>query len=145
MTYAVAGPGEIVHASTVAVAGRALVIFGPSGAGKSALALQLMALGAQLVADDRTRLTLRAGAVFAASPEAIRGRIEARGIGLLNADPAAPAPVVLAVDLALRETERMPPARHITLLGQKVRLLHDPGTAHFPAALMLYLRGGRLE
>ena len=34
--------------------GRGLLILGPSGAGKSALALQLIALGARLVADDRT-------------------------------------------------------------------------------------------
>ncbi|MDX5349528.1 MAG: serine kinase, partial [Paracoccaceae bacterium] len=46
------GP-QIVHATSVAVDGRGLLILGPSGAGKSSLALRLIALGARLVADDR--------------------------------------------------------------------------------------------
>lgn len=46
----------ILHASCVALDGRGLLILGPSGSGKSALALELMALGADLVADDRTEI-----------------------------------------------------------------------------------------
>ena len=53
----------IVHASCVARDGRAVLIRGASGSGKSGLALQLMALGAGLVADDRTRLW-REGDIF---------------------------------------------------------------------------------
>ena len=41
-----------VHGTTVARAGRAVLILGASGTGKSALALQMIALGARLVADD---------------------------------------------------------------------------------------------
>ena len=41
---ALTGP-VILHATTVAHHGRALVILGASGAGKSSLALQLIALG----------------------------------------------------------------------------------------------------
>ena len=41
-----------MHATTVALRGRGLLILGPSGSGKSTLALQLMAVGARLVADD---------------------------------------------------------------------------------------------
>ena len=52
----------ILHATCVAVDGRGLLILGPSGSGKSALALQLIALGAQLVADDRTRVSRRGAA-----------------------------------------------------------------------------------
>ena len=44
--------GVNLHASCIAVHGRGVLILGPSGAGKSSLALQLMALGADLVADD---------------------------------------------------------------------------------------------
>ncbi|MDA3887407.1 MAG: serine kinase, partial [Allgaiera sp.] len=66
------GPeGEsILHASCVALDGRGVLILGPSGAGKSGLALQLMALGARLVADDRTRLNPRAGRLIARAPSA---------------------------------------------------------------------------
>ena len=47
---------QILNASCVAWQGRGALILGRSGAGKSALALQLMALGADLVSDDRTEL-----------------------------------------------------------------------------------------
>ena len=91
--------GLLLHATCVAVEGRGVLICGPSGAGKSALGLQLMALGARLVADDQVALSRRDGALWAACPPTIRGMIEARGVGLLNADPVEGAEVVLAVDL----------------------------------------------
>ena len=55
---------ENLHASFVAINGRGVLILGPSGAGKSALALQLIAFGAKLVAGDNgacvfTRSTCR--------------------------------------------------------------------------------------
>jgi len=45
---------NVLHASCVCLEGRAVLIRGASGSGKSGLALQLIALGAALVADDRT-------------------------------------------------------------------------------------------
>ena len=80
------GPGLTLHATCVAVEGRGVLITGPSGAGKSSLALALMAYGARLVADDRVTLSQVDGALWATCPPTIRGMIEARGIGLLNAD-----------------------------------------------------------
>ena len=48
---------------------------GPSGAGKSSLALQLMAWGADLVADDRTLLRERSdGAIEALAPPTLPPR-----------------------------------------------------------------------
>jgi len=46
-----------LHATAVAFDQKAVVITGPSGAGKSSLALQMMAFGADLVADDQVILT----------------------------------------------------------------------------------------
>lgn len=133
----------ILHACCVAHAGRAVLISGASGAGKSALALQLMALGAGLVADDRTCLDARDGVLIASAPAAIRGMIEARGIGLLRAESVAHAPVRLAVDLDRAETERLPPERHTEILRCRIPLLHKVEHAHFPAAILQYLKGGR--
>lgn len=132
----------LIHASCVALDGRALLILGASGAGKSSLALQLMALGAGLVADDSTRIDLRGGWPVASAPGPIRGRIEARGVGILAADPAPPARVVVAVDLDQSETERLPPPRHMVLLGCRVALLHKAESLHFAAAILQYLKGG---
>lgn len=137
------GP-RALHATTVALGeDRGLLVLGPSGSGKSALALQLMALGARLVADDQTLLTLQDGAVIATCPAAIPGRIEARGLGILRADPLPRARLILAVDLGHEETERLPPLRHITLLGQPIALVHGQRSAHFPSSLLCYLSHGR--
>jgi HPr kinase/phosphorylase len=140
-----------LHASTVALppeAGRmaqAVLILGPSGAGKSELALQLVALGARLVADDRTALRLHDGRLVATVPPQIRGMIEVRGIGILRLPTEAEAEVALAVDLGERETERLPPRRGFAALGVTVPLLHAAETSCFPAAVMLYLRHGRSD
>ncbi|MCM2563471.1 serine kinase [Lutimaribacter sp. EGI FJ00015] len=132
-----------LHGSSVAIAGRAALITGRAGAGKSALSLQLLALGAALVADDITCLWRAGDAIIADAPDTIRGRIEARGIGILNAAAQGPAPLALWVDLDSTETERLPPLRNRPCLGLDLPLLHNPETGCFPAAIMQYLRHGR--
>ena len=132
----------VVHASSVAVDGKAVLVIGPSGSGKSALCLQLMALGATLVADDRTELISSESGLIARAPETIDGMIEARGVGLLAAESCV-ARVALVVDLEQVETDRLPPHRTYNLLGQKAPLLHKVEAAHFPAAILQYLKGGR--
>ena len=82
---------KVIHASCVALGRSAVLLVGPSGSGKSALALELMALGAELVADDRTVLSLHDTGLIASCPASIRGRIDARGVGLLAADTVARA------------------------------------------------------
>ena len=44
----------LLHASCVSINGNGVLICGSSGSGKSSLAINLIALGAELVADDRT-------------------------------------------------------------------------------------------
>jgi HPr kinase/phosphorylase len=135
---------QILHATTVAVDGRGLLILGPSGSGKSALAIRLLVLGASLVADDRTHLTASDGRITARCPApAIGGLIEARGIGLLGAPSVDSVEIALVIDLAQPETERLPPFRKVTILGCDLSLVLRPQNDHFPDALMLYLRHGR--
>jgi HPr kinase/phosphorylase len=136
--------GEILHASCVAFEGRGLLILGPSRSGKSSLAIRLIALGAVLVSDDRTRVTAREGRLTAscASPN-IHGLIEARGIGLLRAPTVESAGLALAIDLGQTESDRLPPFRTVTILGCALSLVLHPQNDHFPDALMLYLRHGR--
>lgn len=122
----------------------AVLILGASGAGKSALALQLMALGLELVADDRVIVSRRDDTLWASVPDPIRGLIEARGVGLLQAQArAAPVPLRLAIDLDATEVERLPPMRHLPLLDLALPLLHKVESPAFPAAIAQYLRGGR--
>lgn len=138
-------PPLVLHAGCVALDGRGLLITGPAGSGKSSLALALMALGARLVADDRTILSLRDGRLHATCPPALRGLIEARGIGILQADPIDGTDLSLVVDLGVTETERLPPRRTVTYLGRTVDLVQAQQNPHFPAALFTYLKGGRRE
>jgi HPr kinase/phosphorylase len=134
-----------LHASTVAMNGRAVLIRGASGSGKSGLALQLIALGADLVADDRTLIRRDGAQVSADAPRAIRGRIEARGMGLLNCPAKGPAHVVLIVDMDREEEARLPPPRREDLLGVSLPVTRKNTCAHFPAAIMTYLRHGRSD
>lgn len=133
-----------IHASCVAVDGRGLLILGPSGAGKSALALAMMAHGAALVADDRTDLVRSGGAVVADAPPALRGRIEARGVGILAAEPAGPVPLALVLDLGRAETMRLPPKRTHDVLGIGLPLVLGPYSFHLAVMMMQYLRQGRV-
>ena len=133
------------HASCVALAGRAVLIRGAAGRGKSGLALQLLALGAGLVADDRTRLRRAGASVIADAPDTIRGLIEARGTGLLRLPAAGPQPLALIVDLDRQSDTRLPPPMHTEILGVTVPLVYRSDHAHFPAAILLYLANGYLE
>ncbi|MCA8884560.1 MAG: serine kinase [Rhodobacteraceae bacterium] len=133
---------EIFHATTVAVAGTGLMITGPSGAGKSSLALQLMAWGADLVADDRTLLRERSdGAIEALAPPTLPPRIEARGVGLLPAKLSGPVRLGAVVSLSSAVTARLPEPAHCMILGQKVTLIHKSETAHFASAVLQYMKG----
>lgn len=139
-----AAPDMIRHATTVAVAGRGLMIVGPSGSGKSSLALMLMALGADLVADDRTRLWAdrQRARVWADAPLALPPLIEARGMGLLPARRCGPVPLAAVADMEQAEDARLPAPRHTKILGQNVALFHAAGNAHFAYAILQYLGAG---
>lgn len=134
----------ILHASAVAFGGRGLLILGASGSGKSGLALDLMAWGAQLIADDRTVLSRAEDGVVATAPATIDGLIEARGIGVLPVGSCGAHRIDVVMDLDQREPERIPPARQITFLGQNLPLLHKPDTSHFAAGLLHYLQAGSI-
>ena len=136
-------PPLIVHATSVAIDGRAVLLMGPSGVGKSGLALSLIALGAVLVADDQTILTSTHGTLTATCPANLRGMIEARGLGLLYAPTVEAAEVVLCVDLAREEAERLPPRRQVTFLRHRIDLVYRGTNSHFHAAVLHYMRYGR--
>ncbi len=137
--------GLIVHASTVALDGRGVIVMGAAGRGKSTLALGLLGMGGRLVADDRTCLARRGAALLAWAPPAILGRIEARGIGILAAEPAPPTAIALAVDLDRAEDTRLPPLREWSALGCSCPLIHGAQHPHLAWAIAQYLKGGRTD
>jgi serine kinase of HPr protein (carbohydrate metabolism regulator) len=107
---------ETIHASCVALGDRAILLTGPSGSGKSDLALRLLDRGAILVSDDYTVLTAHRGTLLATAPATIAGRIEVRGVGLVEIGHESGFPVGLVVDLDA-PPERMPNGRSQTIAG----------------------------
>lgn len=122
----------LVHGTAVALGDQGLVIRGPSGAGKSDLALRLLAtplggypglgippfVGIGLVSDDQVELAVRGGAVFMSAPEAIRSKLEVRGVGIVNVPSHDAVRLCLIVDLVERAAvERLPELRTVEILG----------------------------
>jgi serine kinase of HPr protein (carbohydrate metabolism regulator) len=107
---------ETVHASCVAIDGRAVLIAGASGCGKSDLALRLIDRGAGLVSDDYTALETLGATLLASPPATIAGRIEVRGVGIVERPHVARIPVALLIDLD-RPPERMPEPATVQLGG----------------------------
>ena len=132
----------IIHASTVSIGGQGALIVGPSGSGKSSLALQLMSLGAKLVADDRTKVASANQQIMATVVPTISGKIEARGVGILKVEAAGPTPVRLVIDLSQFETARLPEPHEYDLLGVTLPCLYGAPSPHFAAAILLYLGNG---
>lgn len=137
----------LLHASCVAWQGRGLLILGASGAGKSTLAVEMMAFGAALVADDRVILQRGSspGGLIADCPDSIRGRIEARGVGILNAVPQGPVALALAVDLSRSEPKRLPDHHKLDLLDRALPLVLGQGRVHLAPVLLQYLKAGRWD
>jgi HPr kinase/phosphorylase len=136
-----AGPDPVtLHATAVAFEDCAALIVGASGAGKSALALEMMARGATLVADDQVILRLENDCVMLSCPDTLCGMIEARDVGILYAAYRSSVPLSLVIDMNHEETVRLPEHRTITYLTKTFPLLHNVKSKHFPAAILQYLR-----
>ncbi|MFN3670006.1 MAG: HPr kinase/phosphorylase [Brevundimonas sp.] len=124
--------GQPTHATALAqwtprAGWRAVLVRGPSGAGKSDLALRLMGRGWRLVADDYVHVFASGGAVYAVPPKVIAGRIEARGVGIVDARARGLARLMLVVVLGGSPPERLPEPETTTLAGLPLPLLRLSG------------------
>jgi serine kinase of HPr protein (carbohydrate metabolism regulator) len=131
---------ETIHASTVALDGRAVMIIGISGSGKSDLALQLIDRGFTLVSDDQTIVQKRGERLHASAPATIRGKLEIRGVGIVPMPVVEDVPVALVVELA-SVIQRLPdPSRERMICGLSVPLISvDAQTASAPSKVSLAL------
>ena len=79
------GRHAVLHGTFLHVHGVGVLIQGAPGAGKSALALDLIARGHALVADDAVEFVRPAPAILVGrSPAVIEGYLETRGLGVLD-------------------------------------------------------------
>ena len=131
---------ETIHASTAACDGRAVLITGPSGAGKSDLTLRLLDRGFTLVSDDQTIVRRDGDRLFANSPPNLAGKLEIRGIGIIEMGCVSDVPVALIVELT-SDIQRLPDdSRERPILGVQLPLISiDALTASAPAKVALAL------
>jgi len=131
---------ETLHATAVAIDGRAVVLEGASGTGKSDLALRLIDRGATLISDDRTLLIRQGDALIVRSPGAMRGSIEVRGLGIVTVPQVDDVPLALMVRLG-GEPQRLPERRQRRIAGVAVReLAFDAFEASAPLKIEWALR-----
>jgi serine kinase of HPr protein (carbohydrate metabolism regulator) len=145
MNQAHPGPGprlsaETIHASAVARDGRAVLISGPSGSGKSDLALRLLDRGFTLVSDDQTIVRRDRDRLVATAPPNIAGKLEIRGIGIVEVERVNDVPVALIVELT-SDIQRLPDeSRERPILGVNVPLTSiDAMTASAPSKVAIAL------
>lgn len=128
-----------VHGTCVALTcvGRTtgVLLLGESGSGKSSLALNLIdqpgsgvgsaaPIVGHLVSDDQVLLAEVKGQLTASAPEATKGLLEVRGLGIVKAHTAvSPVRVELVVAHATTsEMDRMPEVQVIELAGLSLPL-----------------------
>lgn len=117
---------ENIHATTVAIENKGILIVGKSGAGKSDLALRLiMNKNAILVADDRTDIDIIDKKIICSCPKQIQGKLEVRGVGLIDFPflPSAELRLVVKLVSDYTEIERLPMPEYEDILGVKIPLI----------------------
>jgi serine kinase of HPr protein (carbohydrate metabolism regulator) len=128
----------LVHATTVAIGGRGVLLRGRSGSGKSDLALRLIDAGAKLVADDQSELRRDGDTILVRSPAPIAGLIEVRGVGIFPVDFLSNTRLALIVDLvAPQHIERLPEPNNDMILGVSLPVI---ALAPFEASAAAKLR-----
>ena len=143
-----------VHGTAIALGASAALIRGASGSGKSDLALRcigmpagpLAASAARLVADDQVLISPAAGGLIVSPPPTIAGRLEVRGLGIVEVQHVSRARLALIVDLvAPNQVQRMPEDRRVTLAGvdiPAIELAPFEASAAIKLLLCLARQGG---
>lgn len=143
---------RLVHGTAIALGGRAALIRGPAGSGKSDLALRCLAQPASgllsgqvlLIADDQVLVAVRGGTLRLTCPDAIKGLLEVRGLGIVAVPAQDEAELELLVDLvAADDVERLPdPECTAEIMGMRARKLAlYPFEASAHLKLLLALQG----
>ena len=110
----------IMHATCVDINGSGVLIVGRSGSGKSSLAINLLALGSTLVADDQCELVKKNNRFRISKPASLPNSIEIRGIGLVSVPMVVETSLDWVVNMDEAEKERLPDLRFTEIDGYKI-------------------------
>ena len=138
-----AKPGPLsqlqVHGTALMIGGEGVLLRGPSGAGKSDLALRLINGGAILVADDRVNLTRAKDGILMSAPANLMGKLEIRGLGIVQLVYASSAPLALVCDLVpAHQIDRFPDVPTETVLDQLIPAIEIDSETQSAAAKVQY-------
>ena len=133
---------KIIHASSVDINGKGIVILGKSGAGKSNLAIKLISMGAKLISDDQTHFKLIENKIIISKPETTPNFIEARGIGLIEAPFVVSAKLFCFVKITNLELKRLPNAKKKYCFGKKIKMIEFNPNYNNESSLFLSLKYG---
>jgi serine kinase of HPr protein (carbohydrate metabolism regulator) len=135
----------------VALGRTAALLRGPPGSGKSDLALRFLFLARRgpaaleaptLVADDQVLVARDGTRLLASAPDSIRGKMEVRGVAIVEVKSLAEAELALVVDLVpAHEVERLPEEdARACILGVDLPLVRlSPWEASAPIKLAIAL------
>lgn len=134
-----------IHATTVDIDGRGVLICGKSGSGKSTLGLSLIGLGARLVADDQTFLETQNNVVLAKGATHLSGIIEARGVGFIRVPFIETTEIGLMIDMDQVEAHRLPQPEYRHILGIPIKTLRSTHGTGFAAAVFYLVKNGEVD
>ena len=109
-----------MHATCADINGSGVLIVGSSGSGKSSLAINMLALGSKLVADDQCELVKKNNRFSVSKPTSLPNSIEIRGVGLVSVPMVVETSLDWVVNMDEAETERMPNLRFTEIDGYRV-------------------------
>ena len=110
----------VMHATCVDINGSGVLIVGRSGSGKSSLAINLIALGSTLVADDQCEIVKKNNKLSVFKPTSLPSSIEIRGVGLVSAPMVVETSLDWVVNMDEAETQRMPDLQFTEIDGYRI-------------------------
>ena len=106
------------HGTSLVIGKQGILLRGKSGSGKSDLALRLIHQGATLIADDQTEVIAKDKTLIATCPKPLEGKLEVRGLGILDVPFVKKHPLHILIDLVnWQNIERLPEKKTERLEG----------------------------